>query len=61
MLFHLLLSEDEVANKDCIFNKASEILTTANYEAVIDSAENFQLVVIDYLDSNSFNDDAITG
>lgn len=57
LLFHLLMTTDEVHDKKVIFEKATEILKMANYEALIDSDEHFQLVVIDHLDINSFNVD----
>ncbi len=57
LLFHLLMTEEEVQDKKAIFEKASEILDVSNYEALIDSDENFQLVVVDHLDINSFKVD----
>lgn len=57
LLLHLLLTKQETADKETIFKKAKEVMDISNYEALIDSDENFQLVVIDHLDINSFNVD----
>lgn len=54
LLFHLMLKNSETNKKKAILNKAADILKTANYETLIDSGDNFQLLAADYLDANSF-------
>jgi hypothetical protein len=53
LLFHLLLTPAEAADENTLFKKAVDIINTANYEAVVDADDNFQLIVIDRLDVNS--------
>lgn len=57
LLFHLLLDKIEATDINSIYNKASEIIRMANYEAMIDENSHFQLVVVDYLDADSFKAD----
>ncbi len=58
LLFYLMLSKDEAKDKDAITKKISDLMKVANYEVVIDSNDNFQLVMRDYLD---MTDRDITG
>jgi hypothetical protein len=52
VLFYLMLNRDEVNNRELILQKAADLLKIANYETVVDTDENFQLVMADYIDMN---------
>lgn len=52
LLFYIPLKIRQLTDYDLIMKKASEILKEANYEALVDSDDNFQLVMADYLDIN---------
>lgn len=53
ILFYLMLSKDEIRDKNTILRKISDLLKVANYEFVIDANDNYQLVMRDYMDMDN--------
>lgn len=49
-IFYMMTDRYEIKNQDMILQKASDILKVGNFEALVDSDENFQLVTMDYID-----------
>ena len=51
-LFYLTLEREETRDEKLIRKKAADLLKVANYEAVIEANDDFQLVTLDYLENN---------
>lgn len=49
-LYYLMMNKSDAGNHELMFEKASDLLKVGNYEMVIDTADNFQLVTLDYHD-----------
>lgn len=49
-LYYLMMNKNDACNHELMFEKASDLLKVGNYEMVIDTADNFQLVTLDYQD-----------
>jgi len=47
-LFYLMMQKHDAKNHELIFEKANDLLKVGNYEMVIDAADHFQLVTLDY-------------
>lgn len=50
LLLYLPLTTDEAVDEKVIMLKAWEIIQDANYDALIDADDNFQIIVVDKLD-----------
>ncbi|MGQ2984763.1 hypothetical protein [Flavobacterium sp.] len=50
LLFYLMLNKEEAQDKKTILKKVSDLLKIANHEMVIDTCDNYQLVMRDYVD-----------
>ena len=60
-IFYMMMEKKDLKNHHFILQKAGDILTIGNQEALIDSDINFQLVTLDYSDGTDFQPNSGSG